>query len=83
MDEANRAWQQYHQTQLDTFKNKLQNSIPIENSLSLDDIAQQILTHLDQKQNDYENLTQQLQTSEKLNHDLRLRNILIVFYNTG
>jgi predicted PurR-regulated permease PerM len=71
LDEANRAWQQYHQTQLDNFRDRLQNSLPIENKLSLDDIAQHIVAHLDHVQNEHENLMQQLQNAEKLNNDLR------------
>jgi hypothetical protein len=71
LDEANQAWQQYHQTQVDSFTNKLQKSLPIENSLPLDDIAQHIVARFDQQQNEHENLMQQLQTFEKLNNDLR------------
>ncbi len=71
LDEANRAWQQYHQTQLDSFREKLQSSLSIENSLSLDDIAQYLVAHLDQLRNEHQSLTQQLQASEKLNNDLR------------
>ena len=78
LDEANRAWQLYHQTQLDSFKDKLQNSLSIENSLSFDDIAQQILVHLDHMQNENENLAQQLETLEKLNHDLRTRKRILL-----
>jgi predicted RNase H-like nuclease (RuvC/YqgF family) len=85
LDEANRAWQQFHQTQLDSFRNKLQNSLPIDNSLSLDDIAQHIVTHLDQQQNEHENLIQQLQTSEKLNNVLRSgkRFALLLYHNNN
>ncbi len=71
LDEANRAWQLYHQSELDKFRDKLQNSLPIENNLSLDDIAEHISAHLDQLQNQRESLVQQLQTSEKLIKDIR------------
>jgi len=71
LDEANRAWQLYHQTELDKFRDKLQNSLPIENNLSLDDIAEHISAYLDQLQNQRESLVQQLQTSEKLIKDIR------------
>lgn len=81
LDEANRAWQQYHQTQLDSFRDRLQNSLPIENNLSLDDIAQNIVAHLDQQQNEYENLMQQLQNSEKHNHDLRSGNRFLILFS--
>ncbi len=71
LDEANRAWQLYHQTELDKFRDKLQNNLPIENNLSLDDIAEHISAHLDQLQNQRASLVQQLQTSEKLIKDIR------------
>ncbi|CAF4906078.1 unnamed protein product, partial [Rotaria socialis] len=64
LDEANQAWQQYHRTQLDNFRNKLQPSLPIEIELSLDDIAQYIANYLDQMRDERENLREQLQTSE-------------------
>ncbi|CAF3634115.1 unnamed protein product, partial [Rotaria sordida] len=71
LDEANRAWQQYHQIQLDNFKNKLQINLPIDNDLSFDDIAQYINTYIDQIKDEHESLTQQLQSSGKLMNDLR------------
>ncbi|CAF4655745.1 unnamed protein product, partial [Rotaria socialis] len=71
LDEANQAWQQYHRTQLDNFRNKLQPSLPIEIELSLDDIAQYIANYLDQMRDERENLREQLQTSEKLINDHR------------
>jgi len=40
----------------------------------LDDIALNILAHLNHVQNEHENLMQQLKTSEKLNNDLRSGN---------
>jgi chromosome segregation ATPase len=46
LDEANRAWQQFHQTQLDNFRNKLQNILPIETNFSFDEIAQLIVNYL-------------------------------------
>ncbi len=78
LDEANRAWQSYHQTEVDNFRDKLQNSLPIENNLPLDDIAKHISAHIDQLQNQQESLTQQLQTSEKFNNDLRSGKSFIV-----
>ncbi|CAF0778122.1 unnamed protein product [Rotaria sordida] len=71
LDEANRAWQQYHQIQLDNFKNKLQINLPIDNDLAFDDIAQYINTYIDQIKDEHESLTQQLQSSGKLMNDLR------------
>ena len=71
LDEANRAWQLFQQAQLDNFRDKLQNSLPIEDNFSFDQIAQFIVGHLNQITNDRDNLLQQLQASEKLNNDLR------------
>jgi predicted PurR-regulated permease PerM len=78
LDEANRAWQQFHQTQLENFREKLRNSFPIDNSVSFDNIAQQMVVHLDQVQNERESLVQQLQNYEKLNKDLRTGSRLFI-----
>ena len=78
LDEANRAWQLYHQTQLDNFKDRLQPSLSFENSLSFDDIAQQLVTHINQLNQEHETISQQLQTAEKLHNDLRSGNRQII-----
>ena len=49
LDEANRAWQQYHQTQLDSFRNKLVDQLPINENTSLDEIAQQIIDQINKE----------------------------------
>ncbi len=49
LDEANHAWQQFHQSELDNFRNKLQNNLPIDKNLSFDEIAQLIVDHLNQQ----------------------------------
>ena len=36
---ANQAWQEFHQSQLENFRNKLQHNLPIENNFSFDEIA--------------------------------------------
>ena len=46
LEEANQAWQQFHQVQLDNFRNKLRPNLPIENDFSLDEIAQSIIDYL-------------------------------------
>lgn len=46
LEEANQAWQQFHQVQLDNFRNKLRNQLPIENDFSFDEMAQSIIDHL-------------------------------------
>ena len=77
LDEATQAWRQYHQSQLDTFKKRLQNflSIPLDD-LSFDDLLQHIIVPLEQLQNVREILQEQLQTNEKLVDRLRCGNRL-------
>ena len=76
LDEVNRTWQQYHQNQLDTFKNRLQNFllIPLDD-LSFDDLLQHIAVRLEQLQNEHEILQQELQTTEKLAGNLRSQSV--------
>ncbi|CAF2189339.1 unnamed protein product, partial [Rotaria magnacalcarata] len=68
LDEANRAWQQYHQTQLDTFKNTLQEHLPMNDIFTLDQAAQQILNQIINERQDF---NQQYEALEKQNEDLR------------
>ena len=70
LDEANRAWQQYHQTQLDSFRNKLVDQLPIDENTSLDEIAQQIV---DQMNKEREDSNERYQEIEKTNEALRFR----------
>ncbi|CAF4696429.1 unnamed protein product, partial [Rotaria socialis] len=68
LDEANRAWQQYHETQLDTFKNTLQEHLPMNDIFTLDQAAQQILNQIISERQDF---NQQYQALEKQNENLR------------
>ncbi|CAF5046650.1 unnamed protein product, partial [Rotaria magnacalcarata] len=68
LDEANRAWQQYHQTQLDTFKNTLQEHLPMNDIFTLDQAAQQILNQIINERQDF---NEQYEALEKQNEDLR------------
>ncbi|CAF3408658.1 unnamed protein product, partial [Rotaria sp. Silwood2] len=45
-DEANRAWQQFQQAQLDNFRNKFKHILLIDNNLSIDQIAQLLVDYL-------------------------------------
>ncbi|CAF1445601.1 unnamed protein product, partial [Rotaria sp. Silwood1] len=58
LEEANRAWQQFHQNQLELFRHKLQDSIPLDDNFTLEQIAQQIFIHLQQLQNNKDNTNQ-------------------------
>jgi hypothetical protein len=68
LDEANRAWQQYHQTECDNFRNKLLNYLSIDHNASLDEIAQQII---DQATKERESFNERYRTLEKTDDDLR------------
>lgn len=46
LEEANQAWQQFQQAQLENFRNKLRPNLPIENDFSFDEIAQSIIDYL-------------------------------------
>lgn len=48
LDEANRAWQQYHQTQLENFRKQLQDWISCDENDTLEQIGQRIILQLDQ-----------------------------------
>ena len=72
LDEANRAWQLYQQTQLDNFRNTIQNYLPIDETSSLDLVAQQIVNQITKEREDF---TQRYHTLEKFNNDLRSGNI--------
>ena len=69
LDEANRAWQQYHQTQLDSFRNKLVDQLTIDENTSLDEIGQQIIDQMNKERNDS---SERYQALEKTNNDLQL-----------
>ena len=65
LDEANRAWQLYQQTQLDTFKQTMHDFIPIDDTLSFEQAAQQITHQITKERQDF---TQRYHTLEQLNH---------------
>lgn len=71
LDQANRAWQQFQQAQLDTIRTKLQDYFPIEENTSADEIAQLIANQVAQEREDFNN---KYQTLEKVNNDLRFGN---------
>src|SRR5579863_4444060 len=68
LDAANRAWQQYQQTQLDNFKTKLQDYLPDDENTSFDEIAQQIVDQITKEREDF---SETYQTLERANNDLR------------
>lgn len=52
LDEANRAWSQYHQNQLDAFRDSLQERITLDSELDLGQMAVKIIGHLDELKTD-------------------------------
>ena len=48
LDEANRAWQQYHQTQLENLRKQLQDWIFLDENDTLEQIGQRIIQQFDQ-----------------------------------
>ncbi len=71
LDQANHAWQLYQQTQFETFKNTIQHYLPIDETSSLDQAAQQIIDQIIKERQDF---TQQYHSLEKINDDLRTGN---------
>ena len=73
LDQANRAWQQYQQTQLNNFQTKLHDYLPVDESTSFDEIAQQIA---DQITKEREEFIERYAELEKVNEDLRSGSLL-------
>jgi hypothetical protein len=73
LEEANRAWQKYPYEQIEAFRQKLQQKIPLFNQIedsSLDFIAQQIINHLDQLNFQRDDLMHQI---DLLKDEIRLQ----------
>jgi len=75
LDEANRAWQLYQQTQLDNFKTKLHDYLPIDENTSFDEIAQQIADQVTKERDDF---NESYQALERANNDLRSGSSIII-----
>ncbi|CAF4564525.1 unnamed protein product, partial [Rotaria sp. Silwood2] len=69
LDEANRAWQLYHQTQLQDFRSKLHGYLSVDENASFDIVAQQIIQKLSKEQED---LNESSQTIEKIDNEPHL-----------
>ena len=53
LDEANRSWQQYQQAQLENFKTNLHDYVPLDDNISFDEIAQQIVDQITKEREDF------------------------------
>ena len=71
LDEANRAWQLYHQAQADTLRTKLQEHLPIDESTPFDQIPEVII---DQMIRERHGADEKYHLLEKVNNDLRSGN---------
>jgi hypothetical protein len=76
LDEANRAWRLYQQTQADSFRTKLHDYLPVDENASFDEIAQQIV---DQMTKDHEDFTERYGELKRINEDLRSGRWKILF----
>ena len=73
LEEANRAWQFYQQSQLDQFRQQLQEQIPMLNQTddsSLDQMTQHVLNHIGQLAIERDNLMHQ---TDLLNNEVQLQ----------
>ena len=68
LDEANKAWQLYHATQVDAFRNKLHEHLSLAETGSLDDLAEQIV---DQVQREREDAADKYKDFQRVSSDLR------------
>jgi hypothetical protein len=71
LNDANRAWQGFHQSQLDNFRTKVQDCIQLDEDLSFDEIAQQIVDQITKEREDF---AEQYEALEKTNNDLQSGN---------
>jgi hypothetical protein len=53
LDEANRAWQQYHQTQVQDFQSKLKDYLPLDENASLNSSAAHIIEQILKAKEDF------------------------------
>ncbi|CAF3726526.1 unnamed protein product [Rotaria magnacalcarata] len=66
LDEANRAWQQYNQTQVQDFQSKLKDYLPLDQNTSLDSSAEQIIEQILKTKEDF-NVTNEALREEIVN----------------
>jgi exonuclease VII small subunit len=71
LDEANRAWQLYQQTQFNNFRNTIHHCLPFDECSSLDQAAQQIIDRIIKERQDF---TERYHALENVNDDLRSGN---------
>ena len=68
LNEANQAWQLYHATQVDAFRNKLHEYLSLAESGSLDDLAEQIV---EQVQREREDASDKYKDFHRVSSDMR------------
>ena len=68
LEQANHAWQSYHQVQLDNSRNKLMHHIPVDENTSLEEMTQQLVDHITKERLDF---NERFQAIERTNEQLR------------
>jgi hypothetical protein len=76
LDEANRAWRVYHQTQVDTFRNTVHDYVLIDESSTLDQAAQQIINQIVKEREDFNERYAEL---EKTNDELQSGSLYMAY----
>ncbi len=77
LDQVNRAWQQFQQIQLESFRNTIHDYLPVDENLSLEQTAQRIVNQVTKEREDF---TQQYYALEKVIDDLRSGNPFITYH---
>jgi hemerythrin-like domain-containing protein len=75
LNEANRAWQQFQQAQLENFRNKLQDHLSLDENVSFDQAAQLIIDKISKERKDF---NERYQTLETENDQLRSGKVFLV-----
>ena len=63
LDEANRAWQMYQQRQVDNFRSKLLECVPVDADRSFDEMAQEIVDQIVREREEFRERYAALETA--------------------
>jgi hypothetical protein len=73
LEATNQAWHEFQQAQLENFRNKFQNYLPMENNFSFDEIAQSIIDYLNKRDHFSDSISTQSTPLLINDHDAELR----------
>ena len=68
LNEANRAWQEFHRSQVENFRSTIQDCIEFDDDVSFDNLAQQIVDAITKER---ESLNEQYQALEKAYNEIQ------------